>query len=208
MLNIIKNAFIMFYKYLPILIIIGLTYPLTTDLLKQNYPITTHIIAFLRVLIILTIFSGIKQLNYFKSWKFWISYTSIYIVIKIINYSASEFFLNIIMNKIISHFDTLYTMPCFLILHMATISCLGFYITIPLCAVLHKETLNIKKIFDTIKYPYWKILVFTIIIEIVKFIVFLSTNKQSFDFIIHWYTSAIFLSFIINFYQAKKADTA
>lgn len=207
MLNIIKNSFITFYKYLPILIIIGLTYPLTTDLLKQNYPITTHIIAFLRVLIILTIFSGIKQLNYFKSWKFWISYTSVYIAIKIINYSTSEFFLNIIMNKIISHFDFLYNIPCSLILYTITISCLDFYTTVPLCSALHKEKLNIKKIFDTIKYPYWKILVFTTIIEMIKFITFLSTKKLDFDFIIHWYTSTIFLSFIITFYQTKKADT-
>lgn len=209
MLNIIKNSFITFYKYLPVLILLGginqifLHYNIT----KETHPLIYYAAYFSKISILIIIFSNIKKISVFKTWKFWTVYTVAFVTIKIISKIANAFFMEIFMFKIIYHIDILFNIPTFVILQTLCLSYLDFCLTIPLCMIINQDKLTIKNIKNILSYPYWKIITFLICIDVLKAVVLMnnSTIPMLSPFI--WFLNYIFLSFVVNFYKSRKQGT-
>lgn len=209
MINIIKNSFITFYKYLPVLILLG-----GFDLLFSHYNITeeTHpliyyITNFCVISILIIIFSNIKKISVFKTWKFWTVYTVAFVTIKIISKIANIFFMEIFMFKIIYHIDILFNIPTFVILQTLCLSYLDFCLTIPLCMIINQDKLTIKNIKNILSYPYWKIITFLICIDVLKAVVLMNTTVSPMQAPIIWSLNCVFLSFVVNFYKSRKQGT-
>ena len=202
MLNIIKNSFIMFYKYLPVLIPLGLISPVY----NYYFPVETHqilseIISYICTAIILTSLSSIKTLSQLKSYKLWIIYTITFICSKYIYLTANKIILTYILPEILTY--TSYNNIIYFITVTATLGFLRFIIILSLyCAIIHKEiTINI---LHKISSPYWKILIFMIIIDLPSFITITNSENPILFLILRWYTGCILTCFAITFYKDKR----
>lgn len=205
MLNIIKNSFIMFYKYLPILLLLGLIGPVYSYLYPiSNHPISTTLISGICSFIIFAILSNIKNLHYFKSWKLLVYYTIAYITIKAINYGTEQILFEYSFPKIARYINFLYTPVSYAILSIATTSYISFRLGIILCMIVNKESPTLKNIATITYAPYWKIFVFMTIIDLPNILIISQTHNPFIILGITWYGSCLSSSFIVNFYKNKK----
>ncbi len=203
MLNIIKNSFIMFYKYLPVLIPLGLINPIynyyfpNTPYVPIHYPIE---------FITLLILSNIKDLSRFKSWKFWLVYTIAFLIYKYLYLFANTFFTKIIAPEIFLY--TEFSKLKLVILVTGTLYYLDFRLTTMLCAVVNGEKFSLKNIYNITNAPYWKIIIFVMITTItVSSYMLIPDNLTLFtlpDIASQWYVGCMANCFAVCFYKAKK----
>ncbi len=203
MLNIIKNSFIMFYKYLPILIPLGLIGPVYI----HYFPLHPHIPLSLFVLLaIFIILSNIKDLSRFKSWKFWLVYTIAFLIYKYLYLFANTFFTKIIAPEIFLY--TEFSKLKLVILVTGTLYYLDFRLTTMLCAVVNGEKFSLKNIYNITNAPYWKIIIFVMITTItVSSYMLIPDNLTLFtlpDIASQWYVGCMANCFAVCFYKAKK----
>ena len=207
MLNIIKNSFIMFYKYLPILIPLGLISPVYS----YFYPISNHSISttlisgFCCFLILLFLTNSKPYLNTFlkKLSIFIIAYFAFSAFYKI----ANNIFYEYGIEKFLHSIKFFYNFTGYFILETMTQSYIRFCYAVFLVTIITQEKLITKNIFSIINKSYWKILLLITIIELPTFYPIYILNGSLSAIILQWYTNSIFYCIIINFYKAKKEGT-
>ena len=206
MLNIIKNSFITFYKYLPILIPVGLVSPTYNYFFPtETYPVSNTIISYFCTLIIITALSNIRSFSHFKSWKLWTSYTITFFLLKgILQPKIQDFVFEIIIKKILFSIDYLCNTFSFYSIILLTISYCSFCFAMIYFVTINNKQISTKEIIKISFSPYWKIIILIGIIDVPTY--FFSTNIQKplFIIILNWYLLCMLYCFVANFYKTKE----
>ena len=193
----------MFYKYLPVLIPLGLIGPVYIHYFPHHPHNPLSLFVLLAIFIIL---SNIKDLSRFKSWKFWLVYTIAFLIYKYLYLFANTFFTKIIAPEIFLY--TEFSKLKLVILVTGTLYYLDFRLTTMLCAVVNGEKFSLKNIYNITNAPYWKIIIFVMITTItVSSHMLIPDNLTLFtlpDIASQWYVGCIANCFAVCFYKAKK----
>ena len=205
MLNIIKNSFIMFYKYLPILIPLGLILPICLHLYPADkHPYSAFITAFFSSIAIFLCLSSPKKISYYKTLHFWLTYLISFSIIKLINDIAGTIFFEIGVEKLLFYSNILYNKTGYIILEILTVSYIAFRLRIILYMIVKQEKITISNIKKITYAPYWKIILLTAPFEIISFYFMTIIEEASYNIILKWGTDCIFYCLIVCFYKAKK----
>ena len=204
MTNIIKNSFIIFYKYLPILI------PLSLILPAYDYYFPNKIYAPLSYFIILIAFitlSDIKNFSYFKTWKFWLIYTAFFLINKTLYNITEMFIFEILAKKIL--IEIVYIEINFVIFVALTLGYVNFRLLILDCAIINNEKITLKNLYNITNAPYWNIITHVFKIDFFPYlgVVYPPSDEHLFAFNLfsQIYSQCMQFCVATMFYKAKKA---